>query len=313
MRVPNRKKQSGAVIILLFVVLIISVTTVMLAGLSNRSPQLKAQLEKQAEMQRIKETLLGYAMTFPDYATSNAGPGRLPCPDTDNDGVMQCNSSRTVGRLPVSVGAPIVTSPVQLSDRYQGIDQQYWLAASLDFQQNITSLNSGSVTRLLSLNGVTNYAALIIAPNAILDGQIRNGDSQIGRYLESTESDTSTTFLSVNPTDPIFFNDIIVPITVSEVMSLTTVRVTQEMKRVLDYSHANDGGNRYPLDPTEFITAMSAPAATVATWINANAWIGAASYTYVSDNEATISYSSCAIIYTLRFTESTITRSPLAC
>jgi len=313
MNFVSLKKQKGAVIILLFVAMIMTITTVFLAAMSNRSPQLRDQLKKQAEMQQIKESLLTYAMSLPDYSVANLGPGRLPCLDRNNDGVMECGTNRIVGRLPASIDDAFLTSPLQLSNSYTGIDQQYWFAVSRDFRQDVASLNTSTHTRLISLNGVTNYAALLIAPGPALGGQERNLLSQFDRYLESTTTNSSTVFLNVNTVDPTYFNDMIVPITVSEVMSLSTLRVAQEMKRVVDYFHVNSGNDRYPIDTAEFNVAVSDPGAATAAWIGDNSWASVTAYTYINDDTATVSYTNCAIVYTFDFAAASISRSPSEC
>lgn len=306
MRVLQRQK--GAVLILLFVALIMGAATVILAALNNRSPQVRDRINKQNEMQLVKEALLAYAMTYPEYSNPSTGPGRLPCSDTNNNASMNCNTSAvSLGRLPQQV-VPPVGSPVFLSDRYAGIGQQFWYAVAPGFRQNVASLNT-STTSTFTLDGV-GIAALIIAPGAALDGQLRSNATQADLYLESNNA-TGPNFLSNHPTDPSLFNDIVMPISVAEVLTYGTMRVGQEIKRVLDvYFAAN--GNTYPPDTTGFSSAMSASAAA---WVSANSWISTSlsTYTRTSTSTATVQFTNCSIVFTFDQAQTGFTRSQRSC
>ena len=304
------RRQSGAVLILLFVALIMGAATVILAALNNGSPQLRDRANKQKEMQVVKETLLSYAMTNPEYNTSPNGPGRLPCSDTDNDGLMNCNTNAIgLGRLPEQI-VPPVGSPIALSDRYSNIGQQFWYAVAPAFRQSSNALLNTNSTSNLTLDGVSGIAAVIIAPGPNLDGQVRVNNNQAARYLESNNV-TGPDFLTNHPTDPTLLNDIIVPITVKEVMTYASIRVSQEIKRVLDvYYTAN--ANTYPASTAQFTTAMSASGAA---WVAANAWISSSLLAYVqlSSSSATVQFTNCAVVFTFVQAQSGFTRSQPSC
>jgi hypothetical protein len=307
--VRTLKRQGGAVLILLFVGLIMGAATIILAALNNGSPQLRDRLNKQSEMQVIKEALLAYAMANPEYNNAPNGPGRLPCSDTNNNGTMDCNNNAVgLGRLPEKIDPP-VGGPVFLSDRYADMGQQFWYAVAPAFRQNSSSLNSNSTTTF-SLDGVGGIAAVIIAPGPSIDGQVRNNSSQANRYLESNNV-TGPDFLTNHPTDPRMLNDMIVSITVAEVMTFATLRVAQEVKRVLDIYYAANG-NTYPALQADFSVAMTASGAA---WVAANAWISSSllSYTQLSPSVATVQFTNCAIVYTFEQAQSGFTRSQRSC
>ena len=300
------RRQSGAVLILLFVALIMGAATVILAALNNGSPQLRDQVNKRNEMQVVKETLLAYAMTNPEYNTSPNGPGRLPCSDTDNDGLMNCNTNAIgLGRLPERI-IPPVGSPIALSDRYADIGQQFWYAVAPAFRQNSSSLNTNANSNL-TLDGEI-VAAVIIAPGPNLDGQVRINNNQATRYLESINATDPTDpgFLTNHPTDPTLLNDMLVPITIKEVMTYATSRVAIEIKNSLPAS------GDYPADFAAFTTRMTTNGAA---WLAVNNWISAtvATYTRPTPTSATVQFSNCAIVYTFVQTQDGFSRSPRSC
>ena len=309
----SMQKQKGAVLILLFVALIMGAATAFVGALNNSNPQLRDRLNKQNEMQRIKETLLSYAMTFPEYNTTSNGPGRLPCSDTNNDGLMDCTTTGTgLGRLPVRIVPPI-GSPVFLSDRYQGTGQQFWYAVAPQFRQNSTTLNTAS-TSTLTLDGAS-VAAVIIAPGPALSGQQRINDNQAARYLESTNVG-SPNFVTIHPTDPALLNDMISTITVAEILTAATTRTAQEIKRVLGIYYAANG-NTYPGTTAQFSAAMTASGAA---WIAANAWVATSLETYtnttvnpVPTSTATVKFTNCAITFTFNSGLTGFTRSRPTC
>lgn len=302
------QRQKGAVLILLFVALIMGAATVILSALNNRSPQVRDRINKQNEMQLVKEALLSYAMTYPEYSSPSAGPGRLPCSDMNNNGSMNCNTNAvSLGRLPQQI-SPSIGSPVFLSDRYAGIGQQFWYAVAPGFRQSVASLNT-SATSAFNLDG-SGIAALIIAPGPALDGQVRSNVNQADLFLESNNA-TGPNFVSTHPTDPSLFNDIVMPITVAEVFTYATMRVGQEIKRVLDvYFTAN--ANTYPPDVTQFRTAMSSNGAA---WVSANSWISTSlsTYTRTSATTATTQFNNCAIVFTFNQAQTGFTRSQRSC
>lgn len=305
------RRQNGAVLLLLFFALIMMATTIFLAALDRRSPEMRERVNKQKEMQNIKEELLSYAMLNPAYNNAPNGPGRLPCSDTNNNGTMNCNTSAVgLGRLPEQV-IPPTGGPVFLNNTYAGLGQQYWYAVAPAFRQNSTSLNSNSPANL-TLDGVGGVAAVIVAPGPALEWQVR-GPSSINtadRYLEDSNA-TGPGFLNNHPTDPSLLNDMVVSITAAEVMTYASLRVAQEIRLVLEiYYSAN--GNTYPADGTAFATAMSANGAA---WVAANGWISSslAAYTRPAVSTATVQFNNCAVVYTFIQAQTGFTRSSRTC
>ncbi len=313
MRGSSIKKQKGAALILFFTTIVIAATTIVLSAFNNRSPEVQDRINKQIEMAKIKEQLLGYALNFADYNASDDGPGRLPCPDTNNDGAANCSPLRTLGRLPESLVTPS-SGPIYLSDRYAGVDQQFWYAVAPRFRSNSATLNSTDnvPANLLSLDGATaEYAALIIAPGAALDSQSRSAGVQFASYLESASSFTATTFTTEDATDSSLFNDSIIGITGDEVMTFATLRAMLEFKRLM-LARLPFIANTLPANLTVFQTLLVTLGAS--NWFVSDDWMGAIdSYTAVSATVADLKFQNCNIVYTIDFVADTVTRAPLSC
>jgi hypothetical protein len=131
-------------------------------------------------LNEAKQALLQFAYNYP--VTNGNGPGRLPCPDTDNNGIPNAlfNCSASLGRLPWN------QQNLNLYDIRDADGQRLWYAVSDNFStQDAANLNSDTYGTLtvrdqsgqiiydgsstLPKSGV---AAVIIAPGAIT---ARNG------------------------------------------------------------------------------------------------------------------------------------------
>ena len=140
MKAGANGRQRGAVLILFFLALFLSGATVVLSALNNRTGLLARNVEMQLDMELAKEALLSYAMMYPiEYA---AGPGRLPCVDTNNDALPDCTAA-TLGRLPQRVALPSGV-PFSLSSAGAGVDQQFWYAVSTSFRTSAATVNAST-------------------------------------------------------------------------------------------------------------------------------------------------------------------------
>ena len=95
--------------LLLMLLLLMGAGGAVLAGFTQQARQ-EAEAQRYAHNQRVlreaKQALLMYAYNYPEF--NNEGPGRLPCPDTDNDvnglpgdgGPLTIAICTSVGRLP---------------------------------------------------------------------------------------------------------------------------------------------------------------------------------------------------------------------
>lgn len=275
-------KQRGAVLILFFVGLIMATATVVLAGLNNRSPRQQDDARVRRELQQAKMELLSAAALSSDY-NPGEGPGRFPCPDFNNDGVMDCNTANALGRLPLNI---------RRVDN--GVDQQFWLAVTPTYQHKTTAPDSvlnSATNGGLTLDG-NEIVALLLAPGAMVAGQARvtpANRTAPANYLDGTNA-VAPAFVSQNAALGEDFNDRVLPIRRDELMTLVTPRVAQEIKRVLDAAPA------YP-SSAGFAAFMAAPPVPLATWFTFNQWLTQVSYTYVSDTQALVTFSSCNTVF----------------
>ena len=232
------------------------------AALTGYSQAILRQVEKNRHehdarvLQQAKQALLMYAYNYPTIAAR--GPGRLPCPDTSNDGSpnpsFNCiNGTGMIGRFPVN--APGITI-----DATDASDEVIWYAVSSSFANTgPVVVNSDSVGTITLVDQVGNVvydgavdgiAAVLIAPGAIINrdednngtyeyAQVRNTAAQRQdprNYLDTfngfdnaifnnAESDTNDDGFILGPVfDPaqnsVVVNDQIVVITADELRSM---------------------------------------------------------------------------------------------
>ena len=216
-----------------------------------------------------------------------------------------------------------------------------------------TWLNS-DVNADFTIDGVGGYVAVIIAPGDALSSQDRTVKTTPANYLESvnvTDGGTDRAFVNANPADPDNFNDVVLGITWSEIMTAMTLKVVQEIKSLLDeyhdstytgltgsyiefpyypYTDANYGNWR---DDWEFGDMMRhAQTGWPSPWSqwaftfpddfdwyqdssvdeDGDRWNGATSYTRLNNDSAQISFTGCAIIFTVTH-DAGITRDRPSC
>ena len=186
----NCQTQSGYALII-FVLMMMGVGGIVIGGFTQqvkKDVEFEKFLHNKRVLKQAKQALLQFAYNYP--VTNQNGPGRLPCPDTDNNGAPNAviNCSTFLGRLPWN------QQNLNLYDIRDAAGQRLWYAVSKNFStQEATPLNS-SATRTITLrdqagniifdasanNGI---AAVIIAPGAETarngvpqDRSVGNGD-----------------------------------------------------------------------------------------------------------------------------------------
>lgn len=250
------RNQRGVALLLMLMVLFVSVSTMLLATANNQNLNLQQEITVRNELNLSKEMLLAYAMQYPDISGSGNGPGRLPCPDIDNGAYPETACASTVasyqGRLPEGLD-PAGGTILNFSNEYAAIDQQFWYAVDPSFHTSATTVTSNtSPSGAFTLDGAgTDIIAVLIAPGEALSNQDRTSDAiDDSNYLEGGNQSGSS-YVSSYAVDPENFNDLVVTITKSELMTMATSRVIQEIKAELDTYYSL---NRYyrdsiPADP----------------------------------------------------------------
>lgn len=304
---PSR--QSGAALMALILVLFISASSVIVRELNVRVGFQETDADTRKEMINAKETLIAYAGNFAELNSSGIGPGRLPCSDYTNDGVADtayCGTQYTY-RLPEATTTSQGTV-FNFSDAYAGIGQQFWYAISPAFRDSgVNGLNSGT-SGALTLDGEPGYVAVIIAPGSAVTNQDRSeAETWAGNYygltnyLEGNNGMLNTrVFENAVSVDSDFYNDVVIGITHSEIMTPVTARVVKEMKTWLDFFHPHPFfGNAYPTNASGWGPYLAQFFG--ADWYEDDNWVSVANYNRLSGDIATISFTGCSIVYTVEF------------
>lgn len=293
-RAPIRR-QRGVILLAFFIVLFLAAAGAIITVLDNSTLTQQRSSETMVALRQAKEALIAYATLYADnYSATNAGPGYLPCPDTNGSNAENAPcGANSLGRLPTTIILPS-GSNFSLSEFNNDIDEQFWYSVDNNFRRNPLGVLNSSTGSTITLDGQGGIAAVILAPGDITGSQARPSNAS-DRYLEASNTNAPT-FVSSDAVDPTNFNDRVLTITTDEIMTPVTRRVADIIKRELDVFHV--ANSRYPTDQAEFI-ANIAPAEA---WVAANAWLGNSNYVRVNDDQASLTFTGCAnISYTVNF------------
>ncbi len=302
MSYPRTGRQQGVVLIAFFLVLFAVAASVLISALNARG--VTRDLNRNNQLADAKQALIAFALSVPDLY--NMGPGRLPCPDTDNDGGPNSPcAANTPGRLPaiVTLTAPstFVISPIAA-----GTDQQFWYAVSPAYKMNPAQILNANSNGQLTLDATNDIVAVIIDAGPVLAGQTRSNNVATN-YLEDSNA-VGTNFVSTLPAGPAAMNDRIVTIRRLELMSVMTPKVVMDIKRVLDAGFVANG-NSYPSDQVAFEAAIVADAG----WLEFNQWHTTATYSWLADDKASMQFQGCQILFTIEFGSDVIERDVNRC
>ncbi|MCP4494311.1 MAG: hypothetical protein GY820_44475 [Gammaproteobacteria bacterium] len=204
---PRTEVLQNGFALLIFLVVLMGIGGITLTGFSQQAlKSVEAQRfeHNRKVLQEAKDALLMFAYNYPLATEANLGPGRLPCPDTDNDinGTIEfppvCGS---VGRLPWGDGR------LNIPQLTGATGETLWYAVSAEFRNSApaqvgantngnTVVNSDSVGTIsifdqsggLRYAGATDgVAAIIIAPGAPI-GRDENNDG-VYEYIQVRGTD----------------------------------------------------------------------------------------------------------------------------
>jgi hypothetical protein len=177
MKTLQYKGQSGFAL-LIFLLALMGLGGIALAGFSQNA--LRAVEDSRFEhnrevLQEAKQALLMGAYNYPQFSVPLDGPGRLPCPDTDNDGFAEATAALCdlVGRFPWR------EPNLNFYNAMDASGENLWYAVSEEFRENAptdgilnpeSGVNKQNIT-LIDQTGVTIYdgavngiAAVVIGP-----------------------------------------------------------------------------------------------------------------------------------------------------
>lgn len=242
----NKNKQSGAAVLVFVLLIVTFAATLLVTKLNRSSSQLYRDEVTMKALHKAKDALLGYAVSYPDLPTTTvieAGPGYMPCSDRNNppngSPTTPCGSL-AIGRLPWEF--------IGLDDIRDSAGEQLWYVTSDDFR-NIGSgrhfpLNSETPGQL-TVDGVNDVVAVIIAPGFSLSGQDRPSNNP-SDYLEG-ENNSSSNGIFVQLLEDETFNDRLLTITRQELMTAVEKRVMGDVAQQLKNYRTNYGlMQKYP-------------------------------------------------------------------
>lgn len=299
-------RQRGVILLLLFLVLLVAGVSLFLTVVNNNIATLQQEESDLAALMAARDALIAYAVLHSDhYGAIGAGPGHLPCPDSDGDGIENapCNAN-LLGRLPQRIILP-GGAVYPLSRSRAGIDRQPWYRVSSAFRYSPAGVVNTTTAGGLTLDGRAGIVAVVMAPGEALAGQNRPGNAAAD-YLEAG-NDGSVNLVTNNPLDPDNFNDTVLTIEADDLLPAVTARVAETIKVALDAYHTSNGA--YPPDSAEFDGAL----ASAPSWFAANGWDLNTSYAFVNADTATIGFNGCAILYTVDHNAIAIVRSAQQC
>ena len=240
-RIRERKRESGIALVLLLVVLILAGAFAFYRSASIGTGRAEQEARMVAALGRAKEALIARAVTDANR------PGSLPCPDliTNSSGLSNIPGDGkadmfTMTQCPSYVGwLPWVTLDLPELTDDTGTRLWYALAPELRDDDSAQPINSDR-TLSLSLDGVADIAAVIIAPRAAIGSQTRPS-SNMADYLDGQNGNGDDRSYVSGPQGPAF-NDMVVAITRQELMAAVEKRVAGEVKTCLE-QHAASAAN----------------------------------------------------------------------
>jgi len=199
----NCKTQTGYALII-FVLLLMGIGGVVIGGFTQqvkKDVEFEKFLHNKRVLEQAKQALLQFAYNYP--VTNQNGPGRLPCPDTDNNGAPNSaiNCSTFLGRLPWN------QQNLNLYDIRDADGQRLWYAVSKNFSTQeagppglpLNSAVTGTITLrdqagniIFDASANNGIAAVIIAPGAETarngvpqDRSVGNGDDPFDMAVDT--------------------------------------------------------------------------------------------------------------------------------
>ena len=232
------KGGHGYVAILLIAVIGTAAAAWFMTSLGGHAVRIGRDRTTAAALALAKQALIGRA------AIDQSLPDSLPCPDLvthipgsnmPDDGIADLfagiHCPNYVGRLPWrTLGLP---------DLRDADGERLWYALSPNFRDLANHVNiNDSTSGTLSVSGattVTNVAAIVFSPGAVVGHQARNGatnQNKVVNYLEGVNASGGPAFLAQATADN--FNDRLTTISVADLMAIVEKRVASEITVALN-------------------------------------------------------------------------------
>ncbi len=300
------RRQQGVILLLLAAIFLLVGAGVFITVMNNNVVVQRSDANTVAALRDARDALVSFAVLHGDYyGAAGAGPGHLFCPDTNGNGVENapCGAG-AIGRLPLTMTLPS-GSVFPVSDYNSNIDQQLWYSLSDAFRYSPAGVLNTATATAITVDGLGGFAAVIIAPGEATGSQGRPSNNS-NNYLEAGNIG-GPGFVNSDAVDPDNFNDLVIGITMGEIMSPASARVAEVIRNQIDAYHVANGF--YPVDQVEFGVAMAgAPA-----WYAANQWDLVATYNQLTNDTASVLFTGCNITYTFDIAAASATRSAAQC
>jgi hypothetical protein len=232
----HHRHQRGAAMLILMLIVMLGLITLFTFRMDRKGPELNADRKTALALAQAKEALLG-------RAASNSDVGTLSCPSVFLNGVANTTGSDCISTSPSipKYAGRYPWKTLRMGDLYDGTGERLWYVMSPNFIDKGTAVTPAT-PGTISVNGIPNVVAVIIAPGPTLSGQSRStgNDVIMSNYVESYVSNTV-----INTAIPPG-NDRVIIITAAEMFDLVTQRMAREFATEVSAYYAANG--TYPPD-----------------------------------------------------------------
>lgn len=255
----GRHSRGGALPLIL---LTLAVAAAWSAAQAPPSRRAAAIARTSAALGEARETLLGYAASYPDRINAAFGPGYLPCPARDLTGIAgpACSAAggTAFGRLPWHT--------LRANDLRDGAGEGLWYALSDSHRNNPKRepLHPASPPGLLAHDRPA--LAVVLAPGAAMGAQDgrRSAPQEAAQFLEETNAAPSGSRFA----PPRQGNDSLVAIAPATLEAVQAARALGELRaRLRAYAAAHDGHYPWLVPPAAPSTAAPGVVGTQAGWL----------------------------------------------
>lgn len=217
-------RQRGVVLLIMLLVVFTASASMLLGRLNANALRNTGEQRDALELAKASAALVGYAVR------STGRPGGLPCPDVDDDGFADatppvCNG--LTGRLPWRT--------LGLADIRDSAGERLWYTVSGSHQEHSGGVINSDTPALLTLDTVTDVAAIVLAPGEVTGSQNRSGANRLlaVNYLEDDNADGDPGFVSRSTAG---VNDHLTILSRRQLMRAVEQRVLGEVRnRLRDY------------------------------------------------------------------------------
>lgn len=208
MKPATKNRQQGAALLVLISIIVAALAFLLVKALSSNSTSGRDQANA-AALSQAKQALIGFAATYRDM-NANQVFGYLPCPDTDNNGVINA----PCGAQDVSVMRRLPWNTLGLPPLRDSAGECLWYAVSGRAKDNpktdVFNWDTAGQFQIEDADGAVLFAAgthdtplaVIFAPGSVLASQDRTpvagvsecgGNNTAAAYLDGTDTLYSAT------------------------------------------------------------------------------------------------------------------------